>query len=38
MFAGAVCQQMAADSPRAYLIKMTKKLRDGPHLSRLPAQ
>jgi bifunctional non-homologous end joining protein LigD len=29
MFAGAVCQQMAADSPRAYLIKMTKTLRKG---------
>ncbi|MGE5408564.1 MAG: non-homologous end-joining DNA ligase, partial [Syntrophothermus sp.] len=29
MFAGAVCQQMAADSPRSYLIKMTKKLRTG---------
>jgi bifunctional non-homologous end joining protein LigD len=29
MFAGAVCQQMTADSPRAYLVKMTKKLRTG---------
>ena len=29
MFAGAVCQQMAADSPRAYLIKMTRTLRKG---------
>lgn len=28
-FAGAVCQQMAADSPNDYLIKMTKKLRTG---------
>lgn len=29
MFAGAICQQMAADSPKDYLIKMTKKLRTG---------
>ena len=29
MFSGAVCQQMAADSPNDYLIKMTKKLRTG---------
>ncbi|MET1047009.1 MAG: hypothetical protein ABWX70_09955, partial [Hyphomicrobium sp.] len=29
MFSGAVCQQMAKDSPDAYLIKMTKKLRTG---------
>ena len=29
MFAGALCQQMADDSPRDYLIKMTKKLRKG---------
>ena len=29
MFAAAVCQQMAEDNPRAYLIKMTKKLRKG---------
>lgn len=29
MFAGAICQQMASDSPRAYLIKMTKTLRSG---------
>ena len=29
MFAGAVCQQMAQDQPKAYLIKMTKKLRTG---------
>lgn len=29
MFAGALCQQMASDSPDAYLIKMTKKLRKG---------
>jgi bifunctional non-homologous end joining protein LigD len=29
MFAGALCQQMADDNPRAYLIKMTKKLRQG---------
>jgi bifunctional non-homologous end joining protein LigD len=29
MFAGALCQQMADDSPRAYIIKMTKKLRKG---------
>jgi bifunctional non-homologous end joining protein LigD len=29
MFAGALCQQMADDSPRAYVIKMTKKLRKG---------
>jgi bifunctional non-homologous end joining protein LigD len=29
MFAGALCQQMASDSPEAYLIKMTKKLRKG---------
>jgi bifunctional non-homologous end joining protein LigD len=28
-FAGALCQQMADDNPRAYLIKMTKKLRTG---------
>jgi bifunctional non-homologous end joining protein LigD len=28
-FAGAVCQQMAKDSPNDYLIKMTKKLRTG---------
>jgi bifunctional non-homologous end joining protein LigD len=28
-FAGALCQQMANDNPRAYLIKMTKKLRKG---------
>ncbi|MGO4685926.1 non-homologous end-joining DNA ligase [Hyphomicrobium sp. 2TAF46] len=28
-FSGAVCQQMAADSPNDYLIKMTKKLRTG---------
>lgn len=28
-FAGALCQQMAKDSPDAYLIKMTKKLRKG---------
>ena len=28
-FAGAICQQMAADSPKDYLIKMTKKLRTG---------
>ncbi|MBS0249954.1 MAG: non-homologous end-joining DNA ligase [Proteobacteria bacterium] len=28
-FAGALCQQMAKDSPDAYLIKMTKKLRQG---------
>jgi bifunctional non-homologous end joining protein LigD len=29
MFAGALCQQMAADDPKSYLIKMTKKLRTG---------
>jgi bifunctional non-homologous end joining protein LigD len=29
MFAGALCQQMANDSPRAYVIKMTKTLRKG---------
>jgi bifunctional non-homologous end joining protein LigD len=29
MFAGALCQQMAKDSPNDYLIKMTKKLRKG---------
>jgi bifunctional non-homologous end joining protein LigD len=29
MFAGALCQQMADDNPRAYLTKMTKKLRTG---------
>lgn len=29
MFAGALCQQMAQDSPKDYLIKMTKKLRGG---------
>jgi bifunctional non-homologous end joining protein LigD len=29
MFAGALCQQMADDNPRAYIIKMTKKLRKG---------
>lgn len=29
MFAGALCQQMADDNPRAYLVKMTKKLRQG---------
>ena len=29
MFAGAVCQQMADDNPRDYLVKMTKKLREG---------
>jgi bifunctional non-homologous end joining protein LigD len=29
MFAGAVCQRMATDSPNDYLIKMTKKLRTG---------
>lgn len=29
MFAGALCQQMAKDSPEHYLIKMTKKLREG---------
>jgi len=29
MFAGALCQQMAAENPNAYLIKMTKKLRQG---------
>jgi bifunctional non-homologous end joining protein LigD len=29
MFAGALCQKMAADNPGAYLIKMTKKLRQG---------
>lgn len=29
MFAGAVCQQMAKDSPDNYLTKMTKKLRKG---------
>jgi len=29
MFAGALCQQMADDIPRDYLIKMTKKLRKG---------
>ena len=29
MFAAALCQQMAEDDPRSYLIKMTKKLRDG---------
>lgn len=29
MFAAAICQQMAKDSPDAYLIKMTKKLRKG---------
>jgi bifunctional non-homologous end joining protein LigD len=28
-FAAALCQQMADDDPRAYLIKMTKKLRTG---------
>ncbi|RUO99212.1 non-homologous end-joining DNA ligase [Hyphomicrobium sp.] len=28
-FAGALCEQMANDSPDAYLIKMTKKLRKG---------
>jgi bifunctional non-homologous end joining protein LigD len=28
-FAGALCQQMADDNPRAYLIRMTKKLRTG---------
>jgi bifunctional non-homologous end joining protein LigD len=28
-FSGAVCQQMAKDSPNDYLIKMTKKLREG---------
>lgn len=28
-FAGALCQQMAADDPKSYLIKMTKKLRTG---------
>ncbi|MBA2124719.1 hypothetical protein DLM45_00555 [Hyphomicrobium methylovorum] len=28
-FAGALCQRMADDNPRAYLIKMTKKLRTG---------
>jgi bifunctional non-homologous end joining protein LigD len=28
-FSAAVCQQMAQDSPGAYLIKMTKKLRRG---------
>jgi bifunctional non-homologous end joining protein LigD len=28
-FAGALCQKMAEDNPRAYLIKMTKKLRKG---------
>jgi bifunctional non-homologous end joining protein LigD len=28
-FAGALCQQMAEDSPRAYVIKMTKSLRKG---------
>ncbi|MFA5958104.1 non-homologous end-joining DNA ligase [Hyphomicrobium sp.] len=29
MFSGAVCQQMAKDSPKDYLIKMTKTLRKG---------
>lgn len=29
MFAAAICQQMAEDNPRAYVIKMTKKLRKG---------
>ncbi|MFT3731049.1 MAG: non-homologous end-joining DNA ligase [Hyphomicrobium sp.] len=29
MFSGALCQQMAKDSPNDYLIKMTKKLRTG---------
>jgi len=29
MFSGALCQEMAADNPKAYLIKMTKKLRAG---------
>jgi len=28
-FAAALCQQMAEDDPRSYLIKMTKKLRKG---------
>jgi bifunctional non-homologous end joining protein LigD len=29
MFAAALCQQMAEENPRAYVIKMTKKLRTG---------
>jgi len=29
LFAGALCQQMTADNPKGYLIKMTKTLRKG---------
>jgi bifunctional non-homologous end joining protein LigD len=29
MFSGALCQQMAADSPERYLVSMPKKLRKG---------
>ena len=38
MFAGALCQQMADDSPRDYLIKDDEEASQGADFSRLPAQ